>query len=318
MDFGLHVGTRGAAATPEGLQAIARHCEELGLTYLGFNDHVVTAEGVESRYPYHESGIWPAATTGTCLEQLMAIAHVAAVTSEIRLLTSIMVLPHRAPVLAAKMLATADVLSKGRLTIGVGIGWMAEEMAALQSPPFAERGAASEEFLEAFRTLWSAPVASYRGEHVSFENVLFDPKPVQRPHPPIWIGGEGAPARRRAGRQGDCWYPVIANPRVAFVTPARYGAALGEARDAADAAGRSGAGLEAGLFVPWYTLGEIGSLADGARRPFTGSARQIADDAAGYREAGLDHLIIGFEADDLQELLDRTEAFAKDVIPLVG
>jgi hypothetical protein len=147
--FGLHVGTRGAGATPEGLQAIARQCETSGYATLGFNDHVITANKVDSQYPYSKSGVWPAADTGTCLEQLMTIAFVAGVTEKIRLLTSVMVLPHRAPVLAAKMLATADVLSKGRLTVGVGIGWMAEEMAALQSPPYDQRATASRRTMSA-------------------------------------------------------------------------------------------------------------------------------------------------------------------------
>ena len=121
MDFGLHLGTRGVGANPDGLQAIAKKTEELGFSYLGFPDHVVIPNLVDSKYPYNKEGQWPAQDTGTCLEQLMTIAYVAAVTTNIRLLTSILVLPHRTPVLAAKMLTTADVLSKGRLTVGVGI-----------------------------------------------------------------------------------------------------------------------------------------------------------------------------------------------------
>ena len=163
MDFGLHLGTRGAAGTPDGLQAIARCAEAAGLAWLGFNDHVIVGGAVASRYPYSDSGAWPAADTGECLEQLMTVAHVAAVTTRIRLLTSVMVLPHRPPVLAAKMLATADVLSKGRLTVGVGIGWMAEEMAALQSPPYARRAAASAEYIAAFRALWGEARPALRG-----------------------------------------------------------------------------------------------------------------------------------------------------------
>ncbi len=315
MDFGLHVGTRGPGATPEGLQAIAGQCEASGYATLGFNDHVVTANAVDSQYPYSESGIWPAADTGTCLEQLMTIAFVAGVTERIRLLTSVMVLPHRAPVLAAKMLATADVLSKGRLTVGVGIGWMAEEMAALQSPPYDQRAPASEDYISAFQALWTQDVAAYDGDFVSFEKVLFDPKPVQRPHPPIWVGGEGKPARRRAGQLGGGWYPVIANPRLMLDTPAAYGDALDDVKRQAEAAGRDPATVDTAMFVPWYSLGEA---ADDERRPFTGSADQIADDARAYRDTGLNHLIIGFESDDLQDSLDRIEAFAKDVVPLVG
>ncbi len=316
MDFGLHLGTRGATAGPEGLRAMARHCEALGYWYLGFNDHVIIAKAVESKYPYDKSGLWPASDTGTCLEQLMTIAYVAAVTEKIRLLTSVMVLPHRAPVLAAKMLATADVLSNGRLTVGVGIGWMAEEMAALQSPPFDRRAQASQEYIEAFRALWTEPAPAYAGDFVSFDAVLFDPKPVQRPHPPIWVGGEGKAARRRAGQLGDGWYPVIANPRQPLDTPARFTAALAEVHRHAEAADRDPAALDTALFAPWYSLGAPRADEDGKRRPFTGAAEQIAADAEGYRGAGLNHLIIGFESDDLQMSLDRTEQFATEVMAL--
>ena len=316
MDFGLHLGTRGATAGPEGLRAMARRCEALGYGYLGFNDHVVIAETVESRYPYDKSGQWPAADTGTCLEQLMTIAYVTAVTEKIRLLTSVLVLPHRAPVLAAKMLATADVLSNGRLTVGVGIGWMAEEMAVLQSPAFERRAAASREYIEAFRALWTEPAPSYAGDFVAFESVLFDPKPVQQPHPPIWVGGEGEPARRRAGQLGDGWYPVVANPRYPLDTPERFAAALGEVHAHAEAAGRDPAALDTALFAPWYSLGAARADDEGKRRPFTGAAEQIAADAESYRAAGLNHLIIGFESDDLQMSLERTEQFATEVMAL--
>lgn len=312
MDFGLHVGTRGAAGTPEGLRAIARRAEDAGLAWLGFNDHVIVAGAVESRYPYSETGRWPAADTGACLEQLMTIAHVAALTERIRLLTSVMVLPHRAPVLAAKMLATADVLSAGRLTVGVGIGWMAEEMAALQSPPHERRAQASEEYIAAFRALWTAERPRFDGEFVSFENLLFAPRPVQRPHPPIWVGGESRAAKRRAGALGDGWYPVIANPRAPLDTPEAYAAALAETRGYAAEAGRDPAALDTGLFVPWYRLG-------GERtRPFTGSAADIAADARAWRDAGVRHLLVGFESGDLAESLARIDAFASQVAPLAA
>ena len=312
MDFGLHVGTRGATGTPEGLRAVAQRAEAAGLGWLGFNDHVVVTAAVESRYPYSESGDWPAADTGTCLEQLMTIAHVAAVTGRIRLLTSVMVLPHRAPVLAAKMLATADVLSGGRLTVGVGIGWMAEEMAALQSPPYDRRARASAEYIAAFRALWTEDRPRFAGEFVSFDDILFDPKPVQRPHPPIWVGGEGGPARRRAGALGDGWYPVIANPRRPLDTPEAYAAALAEVRGHAADAGRDPEALDTALFVPWYRLG-------GTRdRPFTGDAAAVAADARAWRDAGVAHLIVGFESDDLASSLARIDAFAGEVIPLVA
>ena len=139
MDCGLHFGTRRVAGTPQGLSALAQHCESLGLAHFALSDHVVIPRRVDSRYEYHESGNWPAADTGFCLEQITTLSYVAALTKRIRLLTSVMVLPYRPPLLTAKMLATADVLSGGRVTAGVGVGWMAEEMAALGTPPFERR-----------------------------------------------------------------------------------------------------------------------------------------------------------------------------------
>ena len=143
MKFGLHFGSRGIAGQPDSLKAIAQKAESLGYEYFGMSDHVIVATDVESAYPYSETGKFFAQDTGISLEQVTALSFVASATSQIRLLTSVLVLPHRHPVLAAKMLATVDVLSKGRLTAGVGVGWMAEEIELLCGPPFKSRAAAS-------------------------------------------------------------------------------------------------------------------------------------------------------------------------------
>ena len=314
MKFGLHLGTRGTGANPDALLTIARKAESLGFHHLGLSDHVVIAAQVDSVYPYTANGEWFAQDTGVCLEQLTTLAFLAAGTERIRLLSSVMVVPHRPPLLAAKMLTTVDILSKGRLTVGAGVGWMEEELALLGAPPFTERGRASDEYIEAFRVLWTAARPSYAGRHVAFDNVLFAPKPVQRPHPPIWIGGEGPPARRRAGRLGDGWYPVGNNPKAPFETADLYGAGLADVHAAAEKEGRDPAGIDAALFAIWYRLGEPMAAADGGRRPFTGSAAAIVDDIGAYRDRGLRHLVIGFESDDLQKSLDRIESFAEEVM----
>lgn len=318
MDFGLHLGTRGAAAEPDGLARIARHAEAMGFAYLGFSDHIVIARKVDSVYPYNESGEWPATGTGTCLEQLSMLTYAAAVTERIRLLTSVMVLPYRPPILAAKTLATADVLSKGRLTLGIGVGWMAEEMALLGSPPYAERGQAADEYIQAFRTLWTEDDPNFQGRHVSFAGLRFEPKPVQTPQPPIWVGGETAAARRRAGRLGDGWYPVGANPRAFLDTAEAFAAGLTEVRRHAEEVGRDPESLDTGLYANWYRLGEPEPGRQGGRRAFTGPAEAIAEDANAYAAAGLRHLVIGFESDELAHTLDEVERFAKEVMPLAG
>ncbi len=271
MDFGIHIGARGAADNPDGITTIARHCEALGYAYLGVSDHVIISRQVDSHYPYNPAGIWPGTGKGTCLEQLTVLAYIAAVTERIRLLTSVMVLPYRPPVQTAKMLASVDVLSNGRLTVGAGTGWNAEEMIALGSPPFDRRGKASNEYLDAFLTLWTRDEPTYAGEFVSFDNVIFEPKPVQDPHPPIWIGGEGPAARRRAGRFGDGWYPVGRNPNVSLETPELFTQGMNEVRRHAETAGRDPTAIDTAMSVLVQPLvqaiasgGGISQTADGS------------------------------------------------------
>ncbi len=153
MEYGFNLPTRGPLATPETIAEMARLGESLGFGCLAFPDHVVIPRDIESRYPYSGTGAYPGQASGDCLEQLTTLAWVAAVTERARLLTSVMVVPHRNPVFTAKALATADVLSGGRLVVGAGAGWMAEEFAAIGTEPVAERGAVTDEYLEVFRTL---------------------------------------------------------------------------------------------------------------------------------------------------------------------
>lgn len=318
MKFGVHFGSRGVAGEPDSLKAIAQKCEALGFEHFGMSDHVIVATEVDSAYPYSASGKFFAQDTGISLEQVTALGFVAAVTDRIRLLTSVLVLPHRHPVLAAKMLATVDVLSKGRLTAGVGVGWMAEEIALLGGPPFADRAAASDEFIEAFRELWTADKPKLDGDFTRFDHMLFAPKPVQSPDPPLWIGGESKPARRRTGRYGDGWYPVAANPRTPLDTPDRYGVALDDVRAEADKVGRDPAAIAGALLAIYCRIGDEQEGRDGGRLAFTGSAQAIVDDIGRFAEAGLDHFLIGGDGSDLPGTLDRLEEFAAEVMVKVG
>ncbi len=317
MKFGLHFGSRGVAGEPDSLKAIAQKAEALGYDQFGMSDHVIVATNVDSAYPYSASGKFFAQDTGISLEQVTALSFVAAATSRIRLLTSVMVLPHRHPMLAAKMLATVDVLSKGRLIAGVGVGWMAEEISLLGGPPFANRAAASDEFIEAFQELWTAEKPSQQGDFAQFDDLLFAPKPVQTPHPPIWIGGESKPARRRTGRYGNGWYPVAANPRTPLDTPQLYGAALADVRTEAEKAGRDPSSISGALLAIYCRIGEEQEGRDGARLAFTGSAEAIIDDIGRFREQGLQEFLIGGDGSDLKGTCDRLEEFASEVMAKV-
>ncbi len=314
MKFGVHFGSRGVAGEPDSLKAVAQAAEALGFDHFGMSDHVVVATEVESAYPYAASGKFFAQDSGVSLEQVTALSFVAAATSRIRLLTSVLVLPHRHPVLAAKMLATVDTLSKGRLTVGVGVGWMAEEIALLGGPPFAERAAASDEYIQAFRELWTAADPAMSGRHAAFERLKFAPKPVQNPAMPIWVGGESKPARRRAGRLGDGWYPVAANPKAPLDAPALFRAGLDEVQAAAESVGRAPEALEAALLAIYSRVGEEQAGREGGRRAFTGSAASIVDDIGRFADAGMTQFLIGGDGDDLAGTLKRMETFSAQVI----
>ena len=310
MRYGIHTFTRGATADPADLTAVARACDRLGFDYFGVNDHVVISDHIDSTYPYTEDGSWAGASDADCLDVLSALAFLAGTTEHIRLLTSVMVIPHRPPVLTAKMLATIDILSRGRVTAGVGVGWMREELAALGAPSYERRGTVSDEYIDAWRILWRERVAAFDGEFVSFSGVLCDPKPVQQPGPPLWIGGEGPAARRRAARRGDGWYPVAGNPAHRLDTVERFAAGVADVRRRAEANERDPSHIEMALFVPWASLGEP-MMKDGKRMIFTGPRDALLEDRAAFEAVGLDVLIPALGAPSAAQMVERCEAFAE-------
>lgn len=189
--YGLH---RGSSADPDTLVRRARLAEDAGIDELWVGDHVAL--------PVAEGGD-PADQPR--LEAVVTLAHLAAVTTRIGLGFGVLVLPQRQPVLLAKQLTSIDVLSKGRLTVGVGVGYVEPELTALGAS-LADRAARTEEYLDAMRALWAEPVPLFQGRFVSFDGVLQRPRPVQRPHPPIVLGGHNPRAYRRAMRYGNGWY----------------------------------------------------------------------------------------------------------------
>src|SRR5918995_2511123 len=173
MNFGFYLPTRGHTVTPEALETLVAHGEALGFQSVMIADHVVFPTKVHSKYPYTVSGAFPG--HGDALEQLTLMAFLAGITERLRLVTSVMILPYRNPVLTAKMLATIDVLSRGRVTVGVGVGWLREEFEALDAPDFERRGVASDEYLRIFKTLWTTSPASFAGEFYRFTDVQCRP-----------------------------------------------------------------------------------------------------------------------------------------------
>lgn len=315
MDFGINLMTRGITGNAEGLLAMARRAENLGLAHVTANDHLVVPNRIASRYPYTPSGEWPGARAGECLEMITVLGFLAAATSRVRLVTSVMVVPQRPAVLAAKALATVDVLSSGRLTVGVGVGWMDEEFQAVAAPPFDERGPVTDEFLDAFHELWTREAPRFDGRHVRFADIRFEPKPLQKPRPPIWVGGESAAALRRVARIGDGWYPVGNNPRDPLDTPARYAEARRRLDDLVIKAGRNPGSIAQAYLATGRCQPAEQAAPGGGRRPYTGRAADVAADIASF--AGVGHFFVSFPAPSLSEALADLAWFAEEVRPLV-
>jgi probable F420-dependent oxidoreductase len=321
MAYGFRVPTQGQLGTPENICTVARLGEELGFGYISVSDHLIIPREFDSYYPYSDTGKWPAGKSreaGSYLELLSLLAFLAGVTDKVRLLPAVMVLPYRPALLTAKALATVDVLSGGRLTVGVGVGWLREEFEAVGAPPFEDRGRASDEFIEAFKILWTEEDPVYDGEHVKFSNVIFLPKPVQKPHPPIWIGGESRPALRRTARLADGWVPIGNNPRRPLRTVEQYAAAMAEIHAFAEEAGRDPAEIHLGYMTGWRTVGEPEVLADGGRQVLTGAPEEIADDIGRFRELGVEDFICQFLSPTIEETLDHMSWFAEEVMPRAG
>ena len=316
MQIGFDLPNRGPLADPASMARLAEEGEALGFDVLTVSDHIVIPTDIHAKYPYSESGEFPKGARANWYEQLTTAAWLAAKTSKIRILTSVMVVPHRQAVLTAKILATIDVLSGGRLTVGCGAGWMKEEFEAVGAPPFEARGAVTDEYLQAFRELWTKEKPSFQGKYVSFSDVVFEPKPVQKPLP-LWVGGESAPALRRAARHGDGWYPLGSNPQFPMDTLARYRAGAERVKQLAAEAGRDPADVALAYRSHWFGETKQGKTDEGERRLLTGSIQQAIDDLGAMRQLGVSCVTTSLVGSELEASLDNLRRFRADVLDKV-
>ena len=314
MRFGISTLSRGIYTSREAFQKVAQAAEKAGFDFLSANDHIVVPAKLGSAYPYTQGGVWSASEHGHCFDQLATLAFVAGCTETLRLLTSVMVVPHRPVIQTAKMLATIDVLSNGRLILGVGAGWMQEEFKLLGAP-FEDRGRATDEYIEAFKELWTKERPSYKGQHVDFDNLIFAPTPIQKPHPPIWVGGESPAAMRRTVKLGDAWYPGNNNQLKPLDTPARLAAGIAELHKLAEKSKRDPNSLGVTLIAqaPFGWTAE--TVQDGsARRMFTGNSSEMAADAVALAGIGVTDVALRLGGATLAEAIERTERFGAEVI----
>ncbi len=302
MHFGVGLPHFRRLASTEAIVTVAQQAEALGFDSVWVSDHIVVPRSAIPRFGE------------VFFEPFTTLAYVAGKTQRIRLGTSVIILPYRHPLFMGKALATLDVLSGGRLIVGAAVGWLAEEFEAL-GIPFTERGARSDEALKVMRALWTEAEPKFEGKFFRFASIKAEPKPLQKPHPPIWIGGSSPAAFRRAAEFADAWHPSHRSVEEIAAGATRF-KALAKAR------GRDPNSLEIVARAP---LRVITNGAVPEPRPLlVGRPEQIVQDIGMYRAAG----VTGFMFDtyygnpavndqDLKGVLATLEAFSQSVRPRV-
>ncbi len=296
MQFGFNLPISGPMSAAADMSRLAHEGEALGYDYLTLTDHLILPSADAPGYPYSESGEFYGSGPTSRHEMLAAAAWVAARTERIRIATAVLVVPHRPAVLAAKTLTTIDVLSGGRLIVGIGAGWLEAEFDAAVLTPFAERGAVTDAYVDAFRTLWTEDRPGIASRYVTVDpGMVFLPKPVQKPHPPIWVGGESGPSMRRAARVADAWYPIGSNNKHLLDTLPRLQAGVAKMRRLTAEAGRDPAALGVVYRVKRYGAVVPPQANDGARRLFSGTDADVLNDIRDLRAAGVTAIDFDFE-----------------------
>jgi probable F420-dependent oxidoreductase len=311
VKIGTAVESRRPWTTPETIAGMAELAERLGYDSLWVPDHVVLPAAMESVYPYNNPNLFTPEHSQNYYESITTLAYLAGRTQRVQLGVSVLVVPQRQPLLAAKQWATLDALSGGRSILGVGTGWLREEFDALQADTFERRGKALDEAIEVFRKYWreSGGVA-YEGEIYRFRPIYAGPKPAHPSGPPIWIGGHGRPAIRRAAQHGDGWSPVR-------IQLDELKALLGQLDEQCQRFGRPRSEITLACSVqPW---------APGTRPPgepgdadLFGSAEQMADRLRPYLELGVEHVIFQPQPrDSYTAVREAIELFATEARPLL-
>lgn len=271
--------------------------EELGYDSVWVMDHLFNNGYIRERLddkPYYHP--------------LAILSYLSATTRRVLLGTSVLVLPYHNPVELAKYTATLDQMSGGRVTLGVGVGAMAEEFAAL-GIPLSERASLTNESIRVMRELWANPAPSYHSHRWNFDDLRFSPKPVQRPHIPLWIGGASPGALRRAARLGDGWHP-------SGVAPTEYAAGKAQVTALAEQAGRNPAELTWSARVEVEaTPGPSSERAANRSRIAGHDLEQAALSIAAYRDAGVEHLVLALNTGDADRIRELMETLAAEVIP---
>lgn len=291
MDFGITIPNFGKYADKDEILKIAASAQELGFESMWVSDHVVI--------PDSHQGFG-----NVFYDPFITLAYVAAHTCDIRLGTSVIVLPYRNPAVLAKMISTLDKLSEGRVILGIGAGWLQKEFEAL-GVEFDQRGEMTDEYLEILKVLWTETDPSFRGKYLEFSDIKFLPKPHQKPHPPIWVGGGSRKSIERAVIYGDGWHPV-------GLTPQELTKKLAYVNELLDKYKKENFQISLRRNLEINKDKEIGS--DDTLR---GSIEKIVNGIKEYKKLGVNHLILNFLSGSSEGVLNSIRTFSKEIRPLI-
>ena len=304
--FGVFLPVSGRAASRKTLMQAAQQAEALGYDSVWAADRLVMPWKINTTYPYSKESTFIVPPDRPFFDTLTCLAFLAGCTEKIALGMSVMVLPYRHPLYWAKIATTIDQLSTGRLIMGVGVGWMEEEFAAMNAP-FKERGKVSDEQLTLLKQLWTEEHITFQGKYYQVDDIAFNPKPYQKPRLPIWVGGEGKPAQRRAGIYGDAWFPYFVR-----ITPQELLRRFDNVRAEAKKAGRNPdeVALACCLSIE-LTSGDAPQQEDYLK----GSTEQVAAALRKFVDIGVVHIGLQFMIPHYPERQEQIERFAKEALP---
>jgi probable F420-dependent oxidoreductase len=306
MKFGVFLPISGRASGPETLTEAACSAEALGFDAVWSADRVVTPWKINTYYPYSENHEFIVPPDRPFLDSLTCLAFLASCTTKISLGVSVLVLPYRHPLYWARAAVSIDRLSRGRLIMGVGVGWMEEEFAA-QGISFKNRGRMTDEQLQIVAKLWTKEHSSFDGAFYRFEDLAFYPKPLQQPRIPIWVGGEGIHAQRRTAKYGDAWFPYFVE-----ITPRELQSGYNNVLNLAARADRDPSQIRLACCRPIEVTRDTVPQDENILR---GNPEQLLEALGKYSEIGVDHLALQFMAPRWPERVEQIERFAQAVMP---
>jgi len=310
MKFGFCLPHDGPLSRADNLTALSQHAEKLGFhSLVEPSDHLVMPEKIATTYPYSSSGEYT--DTREDLDQATTLAFVAAKTNKIRLMTGIAVIPYRNPFSWANEFATLDYLSDGRLDIGAGVGWMREEFYILHIP-FEKRGELMDEYIRMMKVIWTQKSPSFSGKFFQFKDAHFSPKIVQRPHPPIWIGGESPRAIRRAAELGDGWFPIDGNARFPLWNISRLSQAISRLREQIKKAGRKPDDVKIGYLSQNFELTDYPS---DRKELLAGNSKKIIADIKQLESLGVSFIALSLLKESLDATSRYSTKFATEIMP---